>query len=53
MILNKISDEKVSVFKIKNSASTRKPAIVMSKNQHVSKYAKEAIELIRNKSSKN
>ncbi len=49
LIISKGADEKVEVFKIKNSASTRKPAIVMSKNQHISKYAKEAIELIKNK----
>lgn len=49
MMSGKIDSDKVAIFKIKNTASTRKPAIVMSKNQHISKYAKEAIELIRNK----
>lgn len=49
LIISKGANDKVAVFKIKNSASTRKPAIVMSKNQYISKYAKEAIELIKNK----
>lgn len=40
------TDGKVSVFPLENAASVRRPAIVMRKGQHLSKYAKAAIELM-------
>ncbi len=39
----------ILVFAIENIASVRKPAIILRKGQYVSKYAKEAIELLVNR----
>ena len=42
-------NEDMAVYTLINSDGTRKPAIVLRKGQFVSKYAKEAIELIKNR----
>lgn len=39
----------VRFFEIKNLSSVRKPAIIIRKGQHISKYAKAAIGLIRDR----
>lgn len=39
--------ENMMIFSLKNTASVRKPAIITRKGQHISKYAKFAINLIK------
>lgn len=46
-IKNEISDEKVSVFKIKDSSYLRQPAIVTRKGQYLSEAAKYTIKLLK------
>lgn len=41
------TDSRVDICQLKDSACIRKPAIVMRKGHYLSKYAKEAIELLR------
>lgn len=43
------SDNNLSVFSLKNTACIRQPAIIIPKGQHISKYARDAIELITNR----
>ena len=45
---NKIC-ENMMIFSLENAASVRKPAIVTRRGQHLSKYAKTAINLIKNR----
>ena len=40
---------KLSVFTLKNATSPRHPAIITRKGQHITRYAKRAIELIKNR----
>lgn len=42
-------EEDMVILPLKNTATVRKPAIVMRKGQHLSKYAKSAIKLITEK----
>ena len=39
-------DDSIKLYNIKNSAMVRKPAIVMKKGRHISKYAKAAMEMV-------
>lgn len=41
--------ENMMIFSLENAASVRKPAIVTRRGQHLSKYAKTAINLIKNR----
>lgn len=43
------SKEDMVILPLKNTATVRKPAIVMRKGQHLSKYAKSAIQIITEK----
>lgn len=45
---NKLREDMV-ILPLKNTATVRKPAIVMRKGQHLSKYAKSAIQIITEK----
>ena len=44
-----LKNDELLVFTLKNSACIRQPAIVVRKGQHISKYAKAAIEIISKK----
>ncbi len=46
---SEISDKKLKIIKIKNTAYLRQPAILTRKGQYISEYAQYAIDLLTNK----
>ena len=46
LVENSDIGENLLIFDLKNTACVRQPAIVMRKGQYISKYTKEAIDLI-------
>lgn len=48
LVGNKLFDQELSIFKIKNQTYTRQPVVVTRRGQYISPYAKYAIELLTN-----